>query len=120
VADSLGQLKCYRFAEQLRGSGLSIPNNIAEGSGSSSNKEFHHYLNIARRSVFENANMLIIFHEMELLDFNLKERLLDELDILSCKITTFQGTLRKAWGEIILLPYFSTPATLLFAPYSMR
>jgi four helix bundle protein len=30
----------YRFAEQLRGAGMSMSNNIAEGSGSSSTTEW--------------------------------------------------------------------------------
>ncbi|MDR4497504.1 MAG: four helix bundle protein [Candidatus Scalindua sp.] len=39
VADDLEQKRLYRFAEQLRGSGMSMSNNIAEGSGSSSKNE---------------------------------------------------------------------------------
>jgi len=35
IADDLERKKLYRFAEQLRGSGMSMSNNIAEGSGSS-------------------------------------------------------------------------------------
>jgi four helix bundle protein len=34
IADDLEKRKLYRFAEQVRGAGLSISNNIAEGSGS--------------------------------------------------------------------------------------
>ncbi len=33
-ADDLEQRRFYRFAEQLRGAALSVPNNIAEGAGS--------------------------------------------------------------------------------------
>ncbi len=40
IADSLEKKRLYRFAEQLRGAGMSISNNIAEGSGSSSKKDF--------------------------------------------------------------------------------
>ncbi|MFZ6016238.1 MAG: four helix bundle protein [Nitrospirota bacterium] len=40
---------------------FSISNNIAEGSGSNSKKEFVQFLNIAKRSCFENANMMILF-----------------------------------------------------------
>jgi hypothetical protein len=35
-ADKLEVKKLFRFAEQLRGAGMSISNNIAEGSGSHS------------------------------------------------------------------------------------
>ncbi len=38
IADDLEKKKLYRFAEQLRGSGMSMSNNIAEGSGSISKK----------------------------------------------------------------------------------
>jgi four helix bundle protein len=40
IADRLQSRRLYRFAEQLRGSGLSMSNNIAEGSGSNSKREF--------------------------------------------------------------------------------
>ena len=60
IADMLEDKKLYRFAEQLRGAGMSMSNNIAEGSGSNSDKEFTNFLNIARRSTFENANSLIL------------------------------------------------------------
>jgi len=52
IADNLEERKLYRFAEQVRGAGLSISNNISEGSGSYSKKEFVQFLNIARRSTF--------------------------------------------------------------------
>jgi four helix bundle protein len=60
LADRLEERKRFRFAEQLRGATLSITNNIAEGSGSTSDVEFAHFLNISRRSVFEVANILFV------------------------------------------------------------
>jgi four helix bundle protein len=61
LCDQLEQRKYFRFAEQLRAATLSITNNIAEGSGSQSKRDFANFLNIARRSVFETANMLLMF-----------------------------------------------------------
>jgi four helix bundle protein len=61
IADRLDKKRLYRFAEQLRAAGMSMSNIIAEGSGSGSKKEFKNFLNIARRSTFENANMLFPF-----------------------------------------------------------
>jgi four helix bundle protein len=52
--------RLFRFAEQNRGAALPMPNNIAEGAGSTSNKEFRQFLSIARRSIFENSNMLFL------------------------------------------------------------
>ena len=95
IAENLDKKRLYRFAEQLRGAGMSMSNNIAEGSGSNSAKEFSQFLNIARRSTFENANILILLQKRKLISENVLEKLLDQLDHLSRKITKFQKSLRK-------------------------
>ncbi len=94
VSDDLEQKRLYRFAEQLRGSGMSMSNNIAEGSGSNSKKEFRQFLNIARRSTFENANILILLEMRDLINKESLEKLLDKLDYLCRQITNFQKTLK--------------------------
>jgi four helix bundle protein len=94
VSDNLEQKRLYRFAEQLRGSGMSMSNNIAEGSGSNSKKEFRQFLNIARRSTFENANILILLEMRSLIAKEFSEKLLDKLDHLCRQITNFQKTLK--------------------------
>lgn len=48
IADELDKKRLYRFSEQLRGAGMSMSNNIAEGSGSNSDRELCQFLNIAR------------------------------------------------------------------------
>jgi len=94
VSDNLEQKRLYRFAEQLRGSGMSMSNNIAEGSGSNSKKEFRQFLNIARRSTFENANILILLEMRSLITGKFSDKLLDKLDHLCRQITNFQKTLK--------------------------
>jgi len=47
IAQKLDARKFYRYAEQLRAAGLSLSNNIAEGSGSGHKQEFIQFLNIA-------------------------------------------------------------------------
>ena len=94
IADHLDKKRLYRFAGQLRGAGMSMSNNIAEGSGSNSTKDFSHFLNIARRSTFENANILILLQRRELIKRDILEPLLDKLDHLCRKITNFQKTLK--------------------------
>ena len=90
IADELEQRRLYRFTEQLRGAGMSMSNNIAEGSGSSSKKEFRQFLNIARRSTFENANMLILLQMRDLISEEALQKLLDDLGKLCRQITNFQ------------------------------
>jgi four helix bundle protein len=93
VADRLERRRLYRFAEQLRGSGLSVSNNIAEGSGSSSKREFSNFLNIARRSTFENANVILVCEKRRLMAAQEVTDLLERLDHLCRKITNFQRSL---------------------------
>ena len=94
IADELEEKKLFRFAEQLRAAGMSMSNNIAEGSGSTYKKEFSLFLNIARRSTFENANILIILRRRKLVQQEVLEKLLEKLDHLCRKITNFQKTLK--------------------------
>jgi len=95
IADDLEKKKLYRFAEQVRGAGLSISNNISEGSGSYSKKEFAQFLNIARRSTFENANMVIVFERRGLIDNTTKQDLLKDLEEECKMISGFIKSLRK-------------------------
>lgn len=93
LADKLEARKLFRFADQFRGAALSPSNNIAEGSGSTSERDFAHFLNIARRSVFETASMVLVFDRRGYLDVGQKEALLNELDELCRMITAFARTL---------------------------
>lgn len=93
IADDLEQRKLYRFADQLRGAGMSISNNISEGSGSTSKKVFRRYLDIARSSTFENANITILLSRRKIIDQTKENELLNKLDHLCRMITNFQKTL---------------------------
>ncbi len=95
LADELEGKRLFRFAEQLRGAALSAPNNIAEGSGSTSKREFIHFLNVARRSTFENANMIIIFERRKLITRNRWDDFMERLDHLSRAISSFERTLKR-------------------------
>jgi four helix bundle protein len=92
MAAKLEQRKLFRYAEQLRGAGLSMPNNIAEGSGSLHAGEFRQFLNIARRSTFENASMLLVFEAMNVVARDEIVSLLDDCDRLSRMITNYSRT----------------------------
>src|SRR5438105_8243166 len=93
IAERLGQRRLYRYAEQLRAAGLSISNNIAEGSGSVHKQEFIQFLNITRRSLFEDASMLLVFERLGLLETAEVDELLLDCDEASRKITNFSRAL---------------------------
>ena len=93
IAKRLDSRRVYRYAEQLRAAGLSISNNIAERSGSVHKQEFIQSLNITRRSLFEDASMLLVFERLGLLESAEVDELLLDCDEESRKITTFSRKL---------------------------
>jgi four helix bundle protein len=93
LAEKLDEKRLFRYAEQLRAAGLSLTNNISEGSGSTHKKEFVQFLNIARRSLFEDASMLLVFEALGLFSSGEIDELLLDCDTLSRKITNFSRTL---------------------------
>ena len=94
AAGNLEAQKYFRYAEQLRAAGLSVPNNIADGSASVHTQEFRQFLNIGRRSLFEDASMLLVFKRMGVLGEDEVNPLLTSAGTLSRKITSFAKTLR--------------------------
>ncbi|MCK9271564.1 MAG: four helix bundle protein [Bacteroidales bacterium] len=95
IADLLTEKKKYRFAEQLNAAAMSITNNIAEGSGSYSDKDFANFLNIARRSTFECANIIAITFMRGYIPEEVKEKHFEKLHHLSSMISNFRKTLLK-------------------------
>jgi four helix bundle protein len=93
IADRLDKRRLYRYAKQLRAASLSLSNNIAEGSDSTHNQEFIQFLNITRRSLFEDASMLLVFERLGFLENTEVDELLWDCDEESRKITNFSRTL---------------------------
>ena len=48
----------YALTDQLKRAAVSIPSNIAEGNGRTSNKDYAHFLAIARGSLFETLTQI--------------------------------------------------------------
>jgi four helix bundle protein len=94
IADKADEKRFYKFAEQLRAATMSISNNIAEGSGSFSDKEFASFLNISRRSVFECANILYIFERRKIIEATESKTIYLRLINLSKKLTNFRKALK--------------------------
>jgi len=95
ISDELEKQHLFRFAEQLRAASLSITNNIAEGSGSASDADFANFLNTARRSVFEVANILMLLSKDGYIAPDEAEPLLPELEEESRMLLAFRRTLKS-------------------------
>lgn len=80
----------FSLISQINRSAVSIPSNIAEGSGRTSNKEFAHFLNYSLSSSYELETQLILANEIYKLD---NTELLIKLHELQKMIGGFKRTL---------------------------
>jgi len=96
MSEKLDERRYYKFAQQLRAATLSITNNIAEGSGSASDVDFANFLNTARRSLFEVANMLIVFTREKYLAAAETSVIMPELVEQSRMLHAFRQSLKRS------------------------
>jgi len=74
IADLVPRRYQYSFGEQLRRAGLSIPNNVAEATGRRIGNESKNFFNIAKGSVYECINILVILSKRNLIDWSKFDR----------------------------------------------
>ncbi|MCB0162996.1 MAG: four helix bundle protein [Anaerolineae bacterium] len=84
----------FGLISQTRRATTSIPLNIAEGAGNSSNKEFSRFLQIALRSTYEVMTAIDIARGLNYLPDNRANPLIEEAD----KITAMLVGLMKSLG----------------------
>jgi len=69
----------FGLTSQIRRSAVSIPSNIAEGSGRNTNGEFKNFLGIASGSSNELCTQLILSQRLNLISMEQVQPLIDEL-----------------------------------------
>ena len=83
----------YGLTSQSRRAVTSISLNIAEGSGSNSEKEFRRFLEIALRSDYEVMSCLEIALKLTYCERHDFDRLIEEADEIAAMITGFSKSL---------------------------
>jgi four helix bundle protein len=96
VADELPQRYQFSLGEQLRRATLSIPTNLAEGSGRDALKEKQYFYRIAKGSVYEVVSLLVMAGKRGHLAGEQYQKLYQEADELAAMIT---GAMRSARGQ---------------------
>ncbi|UWX62237.1 four helix bundle protein [Chryseobacterium oranimense] len=84
----------YGLISQIKRSAVSIPSNIAEGSGRNGSKEFNHFLAVALGSAFELQTQLILIRELNLLPEEKINTLLSEVSEIQRMIYSFKNNLK--------------------------
>jgi four helix bundle protein len=80
ISDRLPSKYRFSFSDQLVRAGLSITNNIAEGSGRLTQIDQRHFFVMAKGSVYEVVNILIVLSEMGFILNEKLELLIDQAD----------------------------------------
>lgn len=83
----------FDLGSQINRSAVSIPSNIAEGSGRTSNKEFARFIDIAIASAFELETQIIIATKIELISENQSDQIINILIRLQKMIKKFKNNL---------------------------
>ena len=80
----------YGIVDQLRRAAISIPNNLAEGSGRTTGKDKARFTQISYGSLMECLNLIIISDELNLINPNDCEILHNEVENISRKLSNLR------------------------------
>lgn len=89
----LVQMKDYGFKDQIQRASVSIMNNIAEGFERRSDREFKHFLFVAKGSCGEVRSMLLLAKELEYIEQEICDTLIAETEQISKMLSNFIKTL---------------------------
>ena len=93
ISELLPNDERFNLVHQIKKCAISIPSNIAEGSGRNHNKEFIQFLGIANGSTFELITQLILAKRLNLIDKKIIQPIINQLIEVSNMNFSFQKTL---------------------------
>lgn len=93
LTDSFPKLEKFGLISQIQRAVVSIPSNIAEGSGKSSNKDFCRFLEISLGSSFELETLIILATDLKYIDNNVSTNIQKSISELQKMIFGFKQKL---------------------------
>ena len=95
LLDKFPKFEKYALCDQIRRSIVSVPSNIAEGSGRVSIKEQLHFYEIAYGSLMETYNQLILAADLKYIGEQNLEDMRPQIDIVARMINGLRSSLLK-------------------------
>ena len=95
LLDSFPKFESYALCDQIRRSIVSVPSNLAEGSGMISIKEQLHFYEIAYGSLMEAYNQLILAADLNYIAEKDLNTLRPQIDIVARKLNGLRSSLLK-------------------------
>ena len=99
LLDKFPKFEKYALCDQLRRSIVSVPSNLAEGSGRISLKEQIHFIEISYGSLMEAYNQLIIANDLNYIDEQSLESLKPSIDIVARLLNGLRAAYTKKLDE---------------------
>lgn len=93
LTEKFPKQEVYGLVSQINRSAISIPSNIAEGSGRNSNKDFMRFLDISISSSFELETQILLAKELSFITEEKMTLMLEKLAEVQKLIFGFQKTL---------------------------
>lgn len=95
LLDDFPKFEKYALCDQIRRAIVSVPSNLAEGSGRMSLKEQLHFYEIAYGSLMETYNQLIIAVDLKYIEENSLNDLRPQIDVVARMMNGLRSSLKK-------------------------
>ena len=105
LMDKFPKYETYALSDQLRRAVVSVPSNIAEGSGRFSIKEKIHFIEIAYGSLTETLCQLDIAHDLDYINDKEFEDVKERVDVIGKQLSGLRTSFQKQLDPQKLLTF---------------
>ena len=100
IAEKLPKTETYGIISQMTRAAVSVPSNIAEGSGRTE-KDFAHFLTIALGSLYELNTQIMLSERIGYIEENVSHALQSKADELQMMISGFKRRLEQSASKSV-------------------
>jgi len=94
ISSTFPKEEMYGLTSQIRRAAISVPSNIAEGTGRKSNKEFKRFLNYSLGSLFELETQIILANDLQFINSEEFEKIQQHIKTVIKMIIKFNDVLK--------------------------